>query len=75
VNSRRRFFAFTTAAANRPVPPEARTWYPGGVRFPAEGIKLERTLPEDLDHLGERVIPVAEKVSEEGAYIIVLTGT
>jgi arylmalonate decarboxylase len=47
--------------------------YPSGVRFLAEGIGLGRTLPEGFDHLIERVIPVAEKLSKEGADVIVLT--
>jgi arylmalonate decarboxylase len=59
-------------SSNRPVPPEAIALYPSGVRFRAEGIGLGRTLPEDFDHLSERVIPVAGKLSKEGANVIVL---
>jgi arylmalonate decarboxylase len=58
--------------SNAPVPPEARTMYPRGVQFRAEGIGLGRTLPEDFDRLIERVIPVANKLSKEGASAIVL---
>jgi maleate cis-trans isomerase len=59
-------------ASNGPAPPEARTLYPTGVRFLAEGIGLARTLPEDFDRLIERVIPVANKLSKAGASAIVL---
>jgi len=59
-------------SSNRLVPPEAHTLYPSGVRFLPAGIGLGRTLPEDFDHLSERVIPVAEKLSKEGAHVIVL---
>jgi len=57
---------------NGQVPLEARTLYPTGVRFLAEGLGLGRTLPEDFDRLIERVIPVANKLSREGAAAIVL---
>ncbi len=53
-------------SSNPLVPSEARTLYPTGVRFLAEGIGLGRTLPEDFDHLIERVVPVAKKLSERG---------
>jgi arylmalonate decarboxylase len=59
-------------SASRPVPPEARVLYPNGVRFLAEGIGFGRTLPEDFDRLIERVIPVAIKLSRDGAGAIVL---
>jgi arylmalonate decarboxylase len=59
-------------SSSRPVPPEALALYPNGVRFLAEGIGVGRTLPEDFDHLAERVIPAAIKLSREGAVAIVL---
>jgi len=59
-------------SSNRPVPPEAHTLFPTAVHFLAEGIGLGRTLPEDFDHLIERVLPVASKLSKEGASVIVL---
>jgi hypothetical protein len=59
-------------SSNGSVPPEARTLYPAGVRFLAEGIGLGRTLPEDLDRLIELAIPVANKLSKAGASAIVL---
>jgi arylmalonate decarboxylase len=59
-------------SSNPPVPPEARTLYPAGVQFRAEGIGLGRTLPEDFDRLIERVIPVAIKLSKAGVSAIVL---
>jgi arylmalonate decarboxylase len=59
--------------SNGLVPPEARTLYPAGVQFLAEGIGLGRTLPEDFDRLIERVIPIANKLSKAGAGAIVLT--
>jgi arylmalonate decarboxylase len=59
-------------SSNPPMPPEARTLYPTGVQFRAEGIGLGRTLPEDFDHLIEGVIPVANKLSKAGANVITL---
>lgn len=59
-------------SSNRPVPPETQALYPNGVRFIAEGIGLGRTLPEDFDHLIERALPVASKLSRESASAIVL---
>jgi arylmalonate decarboxylase len=59
-------------SSNRPVPPEAHAMYPTGVRFFAEGIGLGRALPEDFDHLIDRVLPVASKLSNAGASVIVL---
>jgi len=59
-------------SSNRPVPPEARTLYPTGVRFLAEGMGLGRTLPEDFDHLIEHAIPVANKLSKAGVGAIVV---
>jgi arylmalonate decarboxylase len=59
-------------SSNPTVPPEARTLYPIGAQFRAEGIGLGRTLPEDFDRLIERVIPVADKLSKAGAGAIVL---
>lgn len=59
-------------SSSRPVPPEAIALYPNGVRFLSEGIGLGRTLPEDFDRLIERAIPLAEKLSKEGANAIVL---
>jgi maleate cis-trans isomerase len=58
--------------SNGPVPPEARVLYPSGVQFLAEGIGLGRTLPEDFDHLIERVIPAATKLAKAGASTVVL---
>jgi arylmalonate decarboxylase len=59
-------------SSNRPVPPEAYTLYPTGVRFFAEGIGLGRTLPEDFGRLIGQTIPVANKLSKDGAGVIVL---
>jgi arylmalonate decarboxylase len=59
-------------SSSRPVPPDAHALYPTGVRFLAESIGLGRTLPEDFDGLIERVLPVARKLSKEGAAVIVL---
>jgi arylmalonate decarboxylase len=59
-------------SSSHPVPPEATALYPNGVRFLSEGIGRGRTLPEDFDGLIERAIPVAEKLSTEGAVVIVL---
>lgn len=59
-------------SSSGPAPPEARTLYPTGVQFRAEGIGLGRTLPEAFDRLIERVIPVANKLSKAGAHAIVL---
>jgi len=59
-------------SSNRPVPPEAHVLYRNGVRFIAEGIGLGRTLPDDFDHMIERAMPVASKLSNSGASAIVL---
>jgi arylmalonate decarboxylase len=59
-------------SSTRPVPPEAHALYPTGVRFLAADIGLGRTLPEDFDGLIERILPVARKLSNEGATVIVL---
>ena len=59
-------------SSNRPVPPEAFALYPAGIRFLAEGIGLGRTLPEDFDHLIERALPAATKLSKDSVGAIVL---
>jgi hypothetical protein len=59
-------------SSNGLAPPDARTLYPTGVQFLAEGIGLGRTLPEDFDRVIERVIPVANELSKAGVGAVVL---
>jgi arylmalonate decarboxylase len=61
--------------ANTPVPPEAHLMYPSGIRFLAEGVGLERMTPEGYDKVFDRIVPVAQKLSAEGADAIAVMGT
>lgn len=61
--------------AGYPVPPEAHTLYPTGVRFLAEGVGLERMTPEEYDRVFGRIVPVAEKMAQQGANAISVMGT
>jgi hypothetical protein len=63
---------FLFPASDRPVPPEASTLYPTGIRFLADGIGLGRTLPEGFHRLIDQTIPGAIKMSKAGANAIVL---
>lgn len=55
-----------------PSPLEAAALYPDGVRFPAAGIGIGRTLPEEFDRLSGRIAPVANRLAREGANAIAL---
>ncbi len=51
---------------------EAYRLYPAGVRFPAAGIGIGRTLPEEFDRLIDRIAPVANRLASDGANAIAL---
>ena len=61
--------------ANYPVPPEATTLYPSGIRFLAEGVGLEKMTPEEYDRVFVRILPAAKKLAGEGANAISVMGT
>jgi arylmalonate decarboxylase len=61
--------------ANYPVPPEATTLYPSGVRFLAEGVGLEKMTAEEYDRVFGRILPAAEKLAKQGANAISVMGT
>jgi arylmalonate decarboxylase len=61
--------------ANLPVPPEATLMYPSGVRFLATGVGLERMTPEGYDQVFDRIVPAAEKLTQQGANAICVMGT
>jgi arylmalonate decarboxylase len=61
--------------ANTPVPPEALTMYPAGVKFLALGVGLERMTPEGYDQVVDRIVPAAQALASQGANAISVMGT
>src|SRR5579862_3810177 len=61
--------------ANYPVPPEATTLYPTGIKFLAEGVGLERMTPEGYDKVVDKIVPAAQKLAKQGANAISIMGT
>src|SRR5580658_4318203 len=61
--------------ANYPVPPEAKTLYPHGVTFLAEGLAFQGMTIESYDEAVPRIVPAALKLKEHGATAISIMGT
>ena len=61
--------------ANYPVPPEAKTLYPRGVTFSAEGLAFQGMTIESYDEAVPRIVPAALKLKEHGATAISIMGT
>jgi arylmalonate decarboxylase len=61
--------------ANYPVPPEAKTLYPSGVTFLAEGLAFQGMTIEGYDEAVPRIVPAALKLKERGATAISIMGT
>jgi arylmalonate decarboxylase len=61
--------------ANRPLPPEASTLYPTGVRFLVECLGLERMTPEGYEGVIDKIVPAAERLAQGGAQAIGIMGT
>jgi arylmalonate decarboxylase len=61
--------------ANYPVPPEAKTLYPSGVTFLAEGLAFQGMTIESYDEAVPRIVPAALKLKERGATAISIMGT
>ena len=58
-----------------PVPPEARTLYPSGVKFLTTDVGLARMAPDAYDQVLDRIAPAAEQLAGQGAQAIALLGT
>src|SRR3979490_3210250 len=61
--------------ANRPLPPEASTLYPSGIRFLVECLGLERMTPEGYEGVIGKIVPAAERLAAAGAQAIGIMGT
>ena len=61
--------------ANYPVPPEAKTLYPSGVTFLAEGLAFQGMTIESYDEAVPRIVPASLKLKERGATAISIMGT
>jgi arylmalonate decarboxylase len=58
-----------------PVPPEAKTLYPSGVKFLAEGLGLPAMTPAGYDSVVPKIVPAAIKLAQQGATGISIMGT
>ena len=58
-----------------PVPPEARTLYPSGVRFITTDVGLAAMTPDGYDQVLDRIAPAAGSLVAQGAQAIALLGT
>src|SRR5215469_18537721 len=61
--------------ANYPVPPKAKTLYPSGVTFLAEGLAFQGMTIESYDEAVPRIVPASLKLKERGATAISIMGT
>lgn len=57
------------------LPYEAKTLYPSGVTFLADGVGLERMAPDDYDRVSTRIEVVAQRLAKQGATAIAIMGT
>ena len=60
---------------NRPLPPEALSLYPQGIRFLVECLGLERMTPEGYEGVIHKIVPAAERLKAAGAQAIGIMGT
>jgi hypothetical protein len=50
---------------NRPVPEEALSMYPSGLRFIVAGLGLETMTPAGYDSVIDRIAPAAQKLAKQ----------
>jgi arylmalonate decarboxylase len=59
----------------RPVPPEAISMYPSGIKFLPDGVGLPNMTPEGYDSVQDKILPVAMDLARQGAQAISIMGT
>lgn len=59
----------------RPVPPEAHSMYPSGMRHLVVDVGLTHMTPQGYDQVLERIAPAATQLAQQGAEAITLLGT